>query len=369
MSSLSEQKAILLAQLAELEAQEKAAAAASGSSAVAAAASSGPAAAAASSGPAGTSGRWTRIKEARATSLSSASSGTTSAYRSGQAPITLPTVMTNYLPMPINPQSMKKKPVEVAVPFGSASTVKDKVAEPFGSASSSHPEVAEPFGSASGGKASSESDSVMSPSDSDSLKRSRPSSKPSEPHPAKQSDLRGVSYRLLPTPKTKAKKTASELKQQEVVVIWADEVNEDIPEWENIPYLKKKDTADRATWPFAHCSVYGCMEVAKWKELDNREIRLEEHLWKGDGKQDKRVFFRRCVKCVMQQEGMKTEGEAHAWIVSRRPDFCRKQKESEKYRNAKNHVQMRFPMMRVCAKKFRESRSLSTSTPSTCCSH
>ena len=125
-SSYQDQIAALTAQLAELQAHaaaEKSKEAASSSGPSPVAAKPAPVAVPPGStgeGSVGGGGRYRKPpkSEDRSSSASSSAATTTSCFRSGQAPINIPKVATNYHPMPINPMAVKKA-VGVAVPPGS----------------------------------------------------------------------------------------------------------------------------------------------------------------------------------------------------------------------------------------------------------
>jgi hypothetical protein len=266
----------------------------------------------------------------------------------------MPKATTGYLPMPKNPKACVKKDGSDAGAESAAG-----VAVPFGStpAASSAPAAASVMQ-----KVNLEDDVEVEwiTSDEESTKRPRLSPKPSAPHPGKESVLRGVSYTNMPMPKVQAKKPEAKIVRPSADIVVIDESTF---EWDNIPYLKAMNEADKATWPIATCCRYRCGFKESWKLMETHRVYLSFEAKKGDAPDDY-VFYRVCWRCVGSREkffddkGEVLEGPSRAYIRENKPDYVRKQKEGEKYRTAKLHVQLIFPMMKTCSKRNQAIREL-----------
>ena len=340
-SSVQDQIAALMSQLEELKAAaaaEAAAASSSGPSPVAA--EPAPVAVPPGSTGAGSVGGGGRFRrQARSEGSSSATSvATTSVYRgAGALPVTIPKVAANYHPMPINPNAVKKA-VGGAVPSGSPPSVSGT--------------------SDSFVKIDLEDDAEIT-SGSEAKERPRKASKPSEPHPANESPLRGMSYTGAPFAKIAARKPDAKLVPPTLQVL--DEAT-DVPEWKNIPRLRRLADADSTTMPVVTCSEYGCGAKESWKKMESQRIYIHVEEMKGD-KDDDFVYYRVCWKCVgirenLMENGVPHEGQCRAFIREHKPDFARKQKETDNYKIAKKHAQVLFPMMMVCSLRNKAVREL-----------
>lgn len=177
-----------------------------------------------------------------------------------------------------------------------------------------------------------EDDAVIVETDRESVERPRKASKPSEPHPGKQSALRGVTYNV-PAPKIVAKKP-------DVKVTPPTDWVADDPSEPMIARLIRRNKQDSNIRPNVMC--WTCPTIEHWKLMHQIKHTIEWHEKKDDGKEDKHVFENYCWCCIMKQENLDSEGAARAWIESHRAGFARKQKAIEKYKIATTFKQAFF---------------------------
>ena len=91
-------------------------------------------------------------------------------------------------------------------------------------------------------------------------------------------------------------------------------------------------------WPLVVCS--SCKTVVdKWRRMHGVKVFSE------DQNSDQPEFRYTCWKCVMEREGLESEGAARSWICEHAPNFVWKQERQKKFETARAQVKETYAAM------------------------